>query len=290
MQVRLFIFLSLWVVSNLKATELLFEEAIDRALVASRQIKLSKIDTKLATINTLKNVTLMSPQVSLGWNNTYYDSPIQFDFNGHNAVIRPQETSAGFLQVIQPLSPLIGMIQKLRADYKNQKAAEAGYELTQVEIAFGSAVAYRQIQQLGQLNQISKDRVQLSIRQEQDAAAIFRAGRINKSDLLRIRMALGGSKVAAANMQSQYESTLLAFKDLLGIELTAQIELSVLQTSPILLEADNTNPSLRLDIKAAQLTYEAAKENSWLSTASFLPNLSAFARVDKNFITPGVFM
>ena len=292
MRVSVLIFLSFWMVSSLGASELLLEEAIDKALLASRQIKISRIDATLAKTNNLQNIALMSPKVSLGWANAYYDSPIQFDLNGHNAVIRPQETSAGFLQIIQPISMLVGLIQKVRADYKTQKAAETGSELSQVEIAFAAAGSYRQLQQLKSFNQIAEERVQLGLRQEQEGKAIFEAGKISKSDLLRVQMALGNFKVGAANIKTQYDSSLLAFKDLLGYELTNEVELSKIPLNPEIptLEKEGSGGiSPRLDIKIAQLTYEANKNNTWLSYASFLPNLSAFARVDKNFINPGAF-
>ncbi|MEI6805229.1 MAG: TolC family protein [Myxococcaceae bacterium] len=291
MRVCFFIFLSLWMVSRLEANELLFEEAIDKALAASRQVKIARLDSKLASTNTLQSAATMSPQVSLAWINTHYDSAIMVPFNGQNVTIRPQEQSLGSLIVQQPISPIIGLIQKIRADTKTQKAAQAGFELSQVEIAFGGAQAYRQIQQLSELDRIAKGRVELGEKQEHDAAAIFRAGRISKSDLLRVRMALGQAKVGAASVHAQYEAALYAFKDLLGYELDELVELSPLTSplAPLQQIESGTEKTERLDIKVAKLTQEAAKENSWLSVASFLPNFGAFARIDKNFVDPGGF-
>ncbi len=282
-----FIFLSLCV-WHVEATELLFEEAIEKALAASRQVKISQIDATLAKTNTLQNAALMSPKVSLAWANTHYDSAISVPFNGTNVVIRPQEQSLGSLIVSQPLSPIVGLIQKIRADRKTQQAAQAGFELVRVEIAFGSAQAYRQIQQLSELDRIAKDRVALGEKQEQDALAVFKTGRISKSDLLRIQMALGQAKVGAATVKAQYEAALYAFKDLLGYDLKDTLELSKLppQIPPL---PEGEGEFERLDIKAAKLTHEAAVENNWLSIASFMPVLNAFARLDHNFIDPGGF-
>jgi outer membrane protein TolC len=288
MWARLFIFLSLWVPSNLEATELLFEEAIEKALTVSRQVKIARIDSRLAGIPALQDAALMSPKVSIAWTNTHYDSAILAPFSGANIVIRPQELSAGSLIITQPISPLLGLIQKIRADKKTEQAAQAGFEFSRVEIAFGSAQAYRQIQQLSELDRIAEERVELAKKQEHDATAIYRAGRISKSDLLRIQMALGQAKVAAATLHAQYEAALYAFKDLLGYELEDRISLSPLPDLSAT-ATDIPEETERLDVKAAKLTYEAAIENKWLNIASFLPVLNGFVRADHNFINPGQF-
>lgn len=288
MRARFFIFFSLLVFSNLEATELLFDEAIEKALSASRQIKITRIDSKLAGVSTLQDAALMSPKVSIAWANTHYDSLITFQFNGTTTTVRPQKQSLGTLIITQPISPLLGLIQKMRADKKTEQAAQAGFELSRVEIAFGSAQAYRQIQQLSELDRIAKERVSVGEKQEHDAAAIYRAGRIAKSDLLRIKMALGQAKVGAATVHAQYQAALYAFKDLLGYELDEMVELSKISTyakAP----ADTPLKTDRLDIKAAKLTYEAAIENNWLNIASFLPILNGFVRAEHNFIDPGQF-
>lgn len=289
MWARLFIFISLCRISDLHAAELLFTDAVELALAASRQIKISRIDHTLAKINTLQNAAMMSPKVSVIWNDTYYNSAITVPFGGQDISIRPKQLAAGSLVLQQPLSMLIGLLQKIRSDIKTQQAAETGLELTQVEIAFGTAQAYRQIQQLDGLVKIAKERIELGIRQEQDATENFKVGRISKSDLLRIHMALGQARVAASSIITQYETALLAFKDLLGYELTDSIELSKIPSELALKTEKEALSQERLDIRIAQLTFRAAQENNWLPIASFLPNLSAFARIDENFTNAGTF-
>ncbi|MES2504104.1 MAG: TolC family protein [Myxococcota bacterium] len=305
MLARLFTGFALFLSLGASATELTLDDAVQAALTNSRQIKIAGIGSTLARTSIWRDVAMMSPQLALGWGLTQYDSAFKNDIPGMGSiVIRPEQLSAGYIQATQPLTPLVGLIQKIRADYSSSQAAALTHEKARVDIAFAAATTYRLVQQLAAFNQIAIERVKLSDRRDEETSAIFEAGRLSETDLLRVRMRSGEAKVAAANLKAQYESTLAQLQNLLGMDLEDSIEMPpipgmsqdnatfVVPKLPELDGSQTTEPSnlQRLDIRIARYQQEASSRTNVLSMASFLPVLNAFGRFDKNFADAGAFV
>ena len=205
-------------------------------------------------------------------------------------------TNAG-ITLSQPLVGLAAWFLKIKADALSTRISRNNENQSVNDARTNAADAFLRFTKAEELVKISKLSLSVSEKQRTDADAQFRAGKLNKADVLRLELAVSDAKTQFTQAQSAREISLLSLGEQIGIpdvksfsvvapsdSMWERKKLTVPPAEQVLkLAYDNRN-----EVKNAEDGIEIAEYYKKASEVDYLPSINAFARYSRDFETKDV--
>lgn len=277
-----------WVPTLCYAELWTLQAVVDRALDVSRAIAESKTDLQIQNMSLFKAVSGVSPRLIVGGTDVYNQQ--EFKFGG--AVLLPLHQTQGQLTIAQPISTLIASIANARAELLKRQASEKMLEQARIEVAFGAAQLYREIQKYENVYLLSLDRVAASKAGLMVAQANHELGRISDSDFFRVKVLSSQAQIGVTAAKAEFDICMSVLRDALNLK--EEIELEKLPQAKEIhfnLELPDLTISSEIALKSnrtiqiVKLNQRAVGEGSVFSWLAWLPNVSAFVTMTKQFGT-----
>lgn len=224
------------------------------------------------------------PRVDLEGQKLWFDKSInklagQISPNG---TLVPDAATTLALQVTQPLTGLKQNFDRYSADSANADASNADLKTAEQEGQLGGARDYINSSKLFELASVARSSVALFEQQMKDMNVIVRTGRGSELDANRIRLALSESKINLAQAETQYQNSLVALKETLGLSNCSEAVQFENQNTDI--HIDESQAKERSEITAARHRSEASQYNiNRTRSDMWIPNVSFIARYERNF-------
>ncbi|MBF0442229.1 MAG: TolC family protein, partial [Oligoflexales bacterium] len=281
-------FLSGAMTGKLLAAELTLKDAMDRAVQNSQSVIQAKHEYAATNEKESGTWANMSPRVSTEYKEAYFEKEQSFQLSPQAPamVLRGKVSKTGSLMVAQPITGLYAVYELGKMSGYQKNIAEEGLIKAKRDAAYSAAEAYLQAYSAQEQEIIAKTSLDAAQSQFNDARAIARVGRLNQADLLKFQIALSSAKVKLANSKA---AKVIAFKVLRSVlqasseeEITLQKQLPDIQMID-LKEIKDDSFTKRPEYKQASIARELGASGVKVASAQFVPNVSVFYRIDRNF-------
>ena len=209
----------------------------------------------------------------------------------------PDSVTTAGITLSQPLVGLAALFLKIKADSLSTRISRNNQSQSINDARTNAAEAFLRFTKAEELVKISKLSLSVTEKQRLDADAQYRAGKLNRADVLRLELAVSDAKNQLTQAQSAREISLLSLGEQIGIP---QVK-SFTVVAPV----DSMWERKKLSVPAAEQVLKLAYENrnevknaedgitiaEYYKTASgvdYVPNISAFARYSRDFETKEV--
>jgi outer membrane protein TolC len=233
----------------------------------------------------------VGPRVKAEYSKAVYESEQKVRLGTQDIVTRPKEISTGALVVVQPLTGAVALTEKALFEANQGDIRDIGLKIAKSETAFlmaeGWLKGYLATSQLA----ITLASVASAEKQARDAAALERAGRMNRGDVLKLELAVSEAKARAAQARAAAEVVLASLKEAVGLPMETPLELvgelpEISENDPELATAAKEAMGRRLEPRLAKDGISAATFAKKLAYTNFSPSINAFAKWERNFGDP----
>ncbi len=278
------------------AADLTLDEAVARALASAPKVKQAQAELEGAGEGRRAAWADVGPRVTADYNEAHFNDEQSAVLGGQKIVLRPQVTKTGSITAAQSLTGAVALATKANLTGVTEDIKELGLRQARVETAFGAAEFWLRAVEKARLMTVATDGVAAAERQRLDAAALERAGRLNRGDVLKLELAVSEAKARAAGARALQEIAYAQLREAVGLQPGEAMTLPDATGS----EKVNTAPTpavdvakalaRRLETQQAVLGVEAATYGKKLAYAQFSPNVNAFIKWDRNMgdLEPGI--
>lgn len=278
-----------------------FNDIINLVLNSSPTVKNKILDLKIARIQTAKNWFSVTPQLSLGWNYSYFGDAIYLtddnnnfilDTQGSQQLIRPSSSSVLSGTITQPLTGLVRSVALSFVNNITQHKFQTELDKSKVEAAFLTAEAYRHAQKTARVYEISKDRLVLVVKQREAAEIKYQLGRLSKSDVLLLDVSVNKAQVEMTKTKAKAQLALAQLLSSLNLPLDHEycldkipsideinLDFSILDLTEARKQAWLNN----LELKIAQLKIKKHGYLNNIPLLGILPEVNAFFKINHEF-------
>lgn len=278
------------------AAELSLEEAVNRALASAPRVKQAAADLGSAIEARRSAWADIGPRVTADYNLAQFNDEQSADLGGKKIILRPKVTKTGSITAAQPITGAFALGARAGLNGVTEDIKELAFRGAKAEVAFGAAEAWLRAAEKMRLVLVADESIAAAERQRTDAAALERAGRINRGDVLKLELAVSESKARAAGARAAQEIALAQLREAVGM---APGETVTLPDTTINVKVDpQPAPAVdlkkaigrRLEPKQAELGIEAAGFGKKLAYSQFSPSVNAFVKWDRNMgeLEPGI--
>jgi outer membrane protein TolC len=273
---------------------LTFAEAVDRAPTASTRREAAQAELDATTARRDEALTALGPKVHANYTQATFDRAVTVPFGAEAITLRPDDLRQGGLEVKQPLSGLFAAYELAAAAKSRQDASAANLDLERAAAAFDTAGAYLEAQEADELVRLAETSIAAFESQTRDAEALSRSGKIIRSDLLKISIAIQDAKAQLARATARQTKARERLLHLVGLPRGSAVTLEPLPKAAaaaksipsLLAAARNEAAPDRLEVKKAALDVAAAEHAVSLSKWKFAPSVDAFVKWDRIYSEP----
>lgn len=268
--------------------QLTIADAVARALETSPRIKQAAAERDAQKERRRGAWADVGPRVKGEFNLVRWEDEQTVNFGGQEIVMRPKESQVGSLTAYQPITGGVALSAKAGLEGTQAELKEMSLTLTRSEVAYQTAELWLKAYQARRQLEISLQSVAAAESQQRDAAALERAGRMNRGDVLKLELAVSEAKARAAQARAQVEVTDAGLREAIGLPPDAMLaiagELPTVSTSvPERDAAVKDAMDRRLEPKLAEGGVDAAGFGKKLAYTNFSPSVNLFAKVERNF-------
>ncbi len=276
---------SLWVAAtgvSRADTELSLQETIDRAVQRSTQVGVAEADLQASVERKRQAWTNVGPRLSASYTESRFDgaqvSPL--------GLVRGDTTKSGSLTLAQPITGLYAAVEYAKMNGLQADLSQESLKQAKRDAGYGAAESFLQAYQAQEQVAIAEASVAAAKSAFQDAQAMFRVGRLSQADQLKFELALSQAQTRLAQAKALRQVSYLALRQAIQLPdneaMTLQKQLPKIPEVP----ADSVKPKLdasRSELRKADLGSEIAGFGKKLAYAKLVPNVSVFAKWDRNF-------
>jgi len=259
------------------------EEIYRIALEKSEDIKIADEKVNQSKSQVTKARSLLLPKLSLNYNRTHYNKRVTFEMPGMEGIpagafeIFPQDTYTATVNLTQPIY-LGGM------EWASLGQANSFHQLTALstakakqEFLFAISALYFQILKAEAELEITKKSFELTKRQLEVSQALFRAGEVTVTSILRAELDLTNSQRILIQQQNGLKILKEKFSTIVGLEGDFALEKPL---PPVIPQGElsrliEIGKHRRLDFKIAEKQLSVAKLEKRRALSYFQPSLSA---------------
>jgi len=263
------------------ATVITLDEALQLAKERNLDLKVLKAQLDQADEISWKAWSRHLPQASVvgSWQ-WQKEILIQLDPAQAPVPFQVDELQQAQLEVTQPLIAPAAWFG-IRAAMRSEAATSLSIGDGRRALLFGVASAYYGAASLRQGLGVSERLLEIAQRQEKDARVRFQAGTIAKVGLLRAEIDRARAEQDLKRARNSYESARIGLATLLD----RAADFDIVDPPPPALSEDPDHDALlraavqnRLDVRAARLRIDAARETRNAAIGRYFPNVAAFGR------------
>lgn len=271
--------------------QLTIGDAVARALDSSPRIKQAAADRDAQKEKRRGAWADVGPRVRGEYNLVRWEDEQTANFGGQEIVLRPKESQVGSLTALQPITGGVALSAKAGLEGTQAELKEMTLTLTRSEVAYQTAELWLKAYQARRQLEIATQSVGAAESQQRDAAALERAGRMNRGDVLKLELAVSEAKARAAQARVGVEVTDASLREAVGLPADAPLALAgelpvVASSAPEREAAFKEAMERRLEPKLAEGGVEAAGFGKKLAYTNFSPSVNLFAKVERNFGEP----
>ena len=272
-------------------------EMIQKAVQLSSQRMAAESDMNAQHYKAKQAWAGLGPRVSAEYSDARFDKKLEKQINtpafSMTMPLRDDKARTGGITVAQPILGLYPLIQYANFENTQYDMKQAILKITEREIAFGAAEAYRHAQQAVEMMLITEASIRAAENQNKDAETLFRVGKLTRGDVLKIEMAILDAKAQAAKAEAMKETAFSALCEMLGLSLPCALKLDLLNRDvtesvypiPDLNTAITKALAKRIEITTANQGVDLAGFGKQLAYAKFTPQVNAFVKWERDFVT-----
>lgn len=271
-----------------------FYEAIERATQTSPRRDQSQAEYDMTVAQTKKTMSNLGPKVKLKFSQNYFDKNVSLPFGTETFLLRPDKLTEGSIEVTQPLTGLLTVHKQTKVAKQREESSMLGLEQTNLNISFDTATAYIEAQASGEQVKIVKTSVTATESQLKDAESLTKLGRLNQSDLLKMKIARQEAKAQFAKANAQNKKAIDRLLYLTNLPTGTVVQLDVLPEASIMIDVKvpSLEPNIekaelaRIDFKQASSNVEAAEQYQQLTRLKFIPTIDLYANWSRIYSIP----
>lgn len=266
-----------------EANKYSLEEIYRIALEKSEDVKIADEKVNQSKSQVTKARSLLLPKLSLNYNRTHYNKQVTFEMPGMEGMpggafeIFPQDTYTATVNLVQPIY-LGGM------EWASLAQARSLHKLTTLttakakqELLFAISALYFQILKVEAELEITKKSLELAKKQLEVAQALFKAGEVTVTSILRAELDLTNTQRLLIQQQNGLKILKQQLSTIVGLEADFILEKPL---PPVIPQGDLNRlieiaSHRRLDFKIAEKQLSVAKLEKRRALSNFQPSLTA---------------
>lgn len=265
--------------------------ALEMALEASPEVKQAQAVASAQKEKNRGSWTNVGPKVSLEYNQVYFKDRLTIPFNGMDILLRDKQSKTGSIMAVQPLTSSFALAEIAKVEGIQSDIKDKGLTISKRDLAFSVAELYLQAQQSQMMLELSRMAITAVQSQANDAEAMSRVGRLNRGDLLKLKLAVSEAQANEAKALAGKEIAFATLATTVGLSQNA--EFSITPFNPEAIDLSRAVPtfdqalkeglSRNPEIAQAELGKNMASYGRNVAYAKFIPTVNVFAKWDRNF-------
>ncbi len=268
----LFILLLLPLSANAKDSDpfLTIDEAIEKAIGASFELKAAKQQTMAAKANRAASATDFFPRISGGYEFTDYDE--------ERLLQNFAEEASGYLTVMQPLFAGFAIKNGFVMAKLGLKSSELNEAFTMANLILETKEHYFSVLKSAKLRDVAKETVRQLDSHKHNAKNFYEVGMTPYNDLLKAEVQWANSKQAAVIAENNFEIAKTAFNTLLCLPEDTEVNLADIDYY-VPFEYDlafclDMMEKNRIELKLSDIAIRMAETEIKLATVGFYPSIN----------------
>ncbi len=266
-------------------------QALEMALDSAPELKQAQAVASAQREKARGSWTNVGPKVSVEYNQVYFKDKLFIPFNGNNILLRNDLSKTGSLMVVQPLTSSFALVELAQVEELRAELKDKGLTISKRDLSFSVAELYLQAQQSQMLLELARMAITAVQSQANDAEAMSRVGRLNRGDLLKLKLAVSEAQANEAKALAGKEIAFSTLAETIGLGNQATLSISLFNPDAIdlskpiptidqaLKEALNRNAELA----QAEIGKNMASFGRNVAYSKFIPTVNIFAKLDRNF-------
>ncbi len=276
--------------SGARAVALTFDATVARALESSTRVKATAHELEAAVERRRASWADAGPRVSADFSEVHFEDEQTAQLGAQEVLLRPKVTRSASITASQPLTGAVALIAKAGLDGTTEDVKALALAQAKIETAFAAAEAWLRAAEKEKLVKVATESVAAAEKQSQDGAALERAGRINRGDLLRLQLATSEAKARLAGARAAAEIAFAVLRETVGMPAGTTIEVQGAPEAQVVAEKETPAPAgdvqgalkSRLEPQQAALGVEIAGFYKKLAYSQFSPNVNVFVKWERN--------
>ncbi len=228
----------------------------------------------------------VGPRVTAAYSQVRFNDAVKVPFGPNIITVRPAKSETASIMVAQPITGAVALIVKAKYEGLQEDLKEQSLQLTRADVAFRATDTWLTAYQAQRQLEIAEASVAAAESQARDGNAMERAGRVNRGDNLKLQLAVSEAKGNVALARAGRDTAFAALREALNMPMTEEValdgELPAVPPPPETKQAVDEALGNRLETKQAKTGISVAHMYKDLAYATFTPQVSIFAKSEKN--------